>query len=97
MPVYDKAQFTIAQLEVGQYLRHVNWEKFLNAFILNDDAVFNQHIHTEAGVNYMTIIFNRLDNLTFNNYTTFSQLKRQAGLVGLFEQARAQGFMNLDG
>jgi hypothetical protein len=50
MPIYDKTQFVIMQLVVGQDLGQVDGEEFIDALVFDDDGVFEEHFHTIAGV-----------------------------------------------
>lgn len=60
----------------------MNGEDLLNTFVFDDDAVFDKHVHAIAGIKLQPIIFNRLDDLAFDDQSTFSKLIRKAGLVG---------------
>jgi len=74
----------------------MNGEELINAFVFDDDAVFDEHIHAVADIKLQPIIFNRLDDLAFDGQTAFSELIRKAGLVGGFKQAGAEGFVDFD-
>jgi hypothetical protein len=74
----------------------VNGEDLLNAFVFDDDAVLDKHIHAIAGIKLQPIIFNRLNDFAFDDQTSLGQLIGQASLVGRFEQALAEDFVDFD-
>ena len=97
VPIEQKTQFQVGELEVCQKLCLVDRQKLFNGFVFDDYGFVDQHVDSEAQVDSYLFIRDRHRHLTGDGVAGFLEFIGEASLVDGFEQAWAEGLVYLDG
>ena len=74
------------KLQIGQYLRFVNRQKFFYRFELDHDAMIGDEVQAETRLNCNAFVGDRHANLPFVTYATLSQFDTKTLFVNRFQQ-----------
>src|SRR5213080_1069966 len=97
MKIDEKSKLSIAELQIREQLRFVNWMHFLHDLQFNEHHVLHQHIEAIADTNENSVIEDGERYLEPHGKSSGSKLVCEAGQVRALEQAGAKGGVHLDG
>jgi hypothetical protein len=93
--INEQANTMVRDLQVGQYLRQVNWEDHIDSLDFDYHLVVYQEIDAKSAVEPNLFVHQGNLNLPFDFESACGQFMLQALLVNAFKQTRPKRLVNL--
>ena len=94
--VDKKAELFFGEFHVGEDLRGMDLDVFLNGLGFDDDAIFNEQVDAECAGESDAVIFDRDGDFPLDFQAAFFELMGRTDLVDALQQTRPERRMHLE-